>query len=389
MSSAVPATILNGMSLLFYTSATTNAVANVSIMPSYASPPANVYQGATVVGAGIDPNTYVWEFGSIAFTHPPSATFADGQTIYFCNGVTTSADSAAGQPNINFATTTWPNRLLLIRMNWASANVPFFGETSNALANAANLPGTPLRMFGGRCAFGTDGVLNVSAISDTGGSCSEVAPWAPVWAIRTYSPRRGITLAVVGDSHFEGDTTPSQLGSFAARAAALLNRPSTLPVSLMNLAWGGQPSYVYGPKAMQMIQSSKPEIVVIQQTTPNDTSSASAIASMQATAESIADYVRSYGGLPVLAPDYQRQTFGCSTVFPASDALRLNAETLLLSAAKAGTPVIDLPSFIGDPVNGATFFAPGASYDCIHANDNGHALMAGGLAAALKRYLRY
>jgi hypothetical protein len=394
MTAAVPATIVANMPLTFLFTTTNNLTVTTATYPSFSTTPPTVFQGMQVVGPGVDPATYVYYSGAgvLKWTHQPSSPIPSGTTLYFCHPMTTSIDSPQGQSAINFASTTYPNRLVLLRQNFASANTNYyFSALSSFLAYWANLPGTVQNQYGGQCNFGTDGVLNIAAIGASVGGCSESFPYPTVWAIRFYSPSRGVIIAYTGDSHTQGVTSTMALASYGARAAYLLSTP-TLPVTPENLAWGGKTSMVYGQKAMTDIRWTHPQIVLIQHTTGNDPQNASGVASMNATALEIAAFVQSYGGLPILVSDYQRQVWGCSVEPTLQVTTRQTAEAGLTAAATTGTPVFDMPPIVGDTGTGGQgvgYFAPSMSDDCLHANDNGHATLANALVKLLRPYLRY
>ena len=393
MTSAVPSTITTGMQLLFYFSAPTNA-ATSNALPSYVSAPQNVYQGMTVVGTNIPANTYVFYWGGtvMAWTHQPTATLTSGQTIYFCNNVTTSADSPQGQSNINFAQTTYKHRLLLVRSNWGSSNTNFWGgAASSALAVWHNYPGVPQDIYGGQCSAGNDGVLSISSISNTGGGCSESVPWPPLWGIKMFSPRRGVTIAVVGDSAPRGDTTIMGVSGFSLQSAFALNNPSTLPVSVMNLAWGGQISPVYGQSALTMIQSVQPEIVLIEGSSYNDGTAVGSSTNTPAVAFWLANLVEKYGGLPIVFSDRPQQRYGQTSLNPALITLAQANEAMLNAAASGGLVTLDIPAIVGDPAQGASatsWLNPSYTDEGIHLNFAGHAAVATKLTPLLCGLLR-
>ena len=395
MSAPVPATIVPGMNLLFYATANLNA-ATSNAVPAYATPPTNVYQGMTVVGSNVPSPSYVYYYNNgIAWTRTASAPLVNGQTVYFCNNVTTAGNSPAGQPNINFSQTTYRNRLVLVRANFSTANVNYYGLANSAgLARWHNLDGNPQDMYGGVCNAGVDGVLSIASVGNSAGGCSQGGLYAPFQAIKFYSESRGVIIANVGDSHAEGDTTTMGYANYATRTAYALSQPGTLPVWTMNVTWGGEPSGIFAPNAMQMFRSAQPQVAFVPVSSNNDGVNTQTIANMEATSSQIMDYVREYGGLPVLVTSYSNQTFGIAAWPPTSSALVAGAQAYAQSVALTGTPVLDLGAIAADPTLGVTYINPLLTHDGVHMDDSGHyngafSVSPPGGVPLLKPYMRY
>ena len=381
-----------GEPIVFAFSATTNATATASVVVSMTAALANVYPGSQIVGNGWPANDVVWVGAGANFnvTLSPTTVISSGSQVYFCNNVVTSLDSPAGQNNINFSYTNYPYRLVLLRLDISGSNTNAWLKAGDAIAyQTLESPGSPFfrSALAGTCS--TEGVLNFSGVSNSVGGCGNGNNVIP-YMVKFYTPGRGIDIAVAGDSHFAGDTTTAGMGSFGQRAALALNEPGVLPVWFQNYSRGGQPSMVYGPEASQGIKTAPPSIAVIQYTTPNDSSSSVLnVGNMQATANSLAALVRSQGGLPILASDYQRQRPGVTTEFSSNQAFRLAGEAALNRYTLEGVPTMDLSTICPDPTYGATFFGPQCSIDGIHMSDYAHSLAAIALQNLVKPYLRY
>jgi hypothetical protein len=360
--------------------AATTAPAMASIELRFAAPVANMVSGMTAVHAHIPAGDYIFRpTGTTAdLVYAPTSTIGGGSIVHLCNTVTTSAVSPAGQADIHFSRTTYPNRLVTLRLNYAGSptHANFFAQNIDLEARWVNLPGVPQRWLGYACAA-TSGVLKAADIGNTDAGGCHLLNWTPVFAVKFYTPGRGIDIVTVGDSHFEGDTTTGSYANFGNRLAALLNHPGVLPVWPVNLGWGGQPSRVYGPNAYPLISDLKPSVVAIQFTTANDGTTEAAREGMRATANAIARLVKGYGGLPILMADYQRQQYGVTVNGSPREAIRLEGAALIDSLASHGSaPAFDPNPILADPMNGPAWLSPKLSWDGVHANDLGHAALA-------------
>ncbi len=400
--------VLAGAPIVFYTTATVNTTSVQNINLTFSSTPPNTLVGMQIVGANIPANDTVYSVNATTITldYQPSATLNSGSTVYVCETMTTSADSPAGQANISLPYTTYPNKLLAFRMDhtgsytndWnnvgnmpsAMYNMQFANGSNPAFVYNSESVYAPTRyvVLGGNCA--TEGVLNYSGIGNGAGGCGNGFTIVP-YAIKVYSPARGVVMQIVGDSHFAGDTTPATAnGTFVGQAADYFRNTTTLPVYYLNSGRGGQPSMVYFNDAVQMTKSLHPSIVAIQYTTPNDDGQVylTDVSNMTGQAIGLASLVQQYGGLPIVVSDYQRQAIGISSESTTSQTFRLYGETQLNNDAAAGFPTMDLSAITGNATWGQLYFCGYCSLDGIHNDTYGHGLIAQSLEKLLAPYLR-
>jgi hypothetical protein len=353
---------------------------------------ANVLHGWTVEGTGWPSPTYTTTTGHtgafLGITASPTQTIPNGSSVQLCSRPRpTSAFAAAGATSLGFDTALYHKKLLLVRINIGGG-----ATNANYLQGAADQSGWwngaiagSGQQFGGTCGTGIDGVLGaVSAIADNANTCLEGNSF-PLWGIEFLSPRHGVTIAVVGDSHFQGSGTVNNSAPFAMRAAAQLTSPA-LPVSHLNLAWGGMSSYTFMPYAERVIADIMPEIVVIQGATPNDGTAASAHPGYLAKVTALASQVRAYGGVPVIATNYPLQVFGQSTAGATQEAQRQADNAFWTGLAGNDMAVFDLSAALSDPAHPG-FMLPAYSQDGLHANDTGHQAAAAPFLAAIAPYL--
>lgn len=363
----------------------TATVSNFAIGSSY-----GIYPGALVVGAGIAPNTYAVNPGGnfLTLSNGPTAALTAGQAINACDPLVTTADAPAGSTALTFKSTTYPKKLILLRVNFGSSNVQYYGPPSPAAQNVALWTGAVggNRLDAGTCGAGVDGVLSVTAIGNGGGSCAR-ALFFPLSGVKVQTAERGVVMVNIGDSHFAGDTTTLNGANMVARAAIALTSPS-LPVWAPNLGRGGTISQVFaGGEALALVKELNPGVVAVAGYTWNDVNTAAGLANYLQEVAAVSKYVTGYGGLPVILTEYERQIYGCNAANVANDLLRQQANATMLRVANDNNlPILDVAALLLDPSH-ASSIAPAYSGDCIHANDNGHGVAGAALATTLRPYL--
>ena len=172
---------------------------------------------------------------------------------------------------------------------------------------------------------------------------------------------------------------------FTMRAAAQLSAPS-LPVSHLNLGWGGMSSYTFMPYAQRIIADIQPEIVVIQGSTPNDGTGNSAQPGYLLKVMALANQVRGYGGVPVIATNYPIQVFGQTSAATITEAHRASDNAFWTGLASNDMAVFDTSAALTDPAH-PTFMLPAYAQDGLHANDTGHQAAVAPFLAAITPYL--
>src|SRR5271167_860514 len=136
------------------------------------------------------------------------------------------------------------------------------------------------------------------------------------------------------------------------RSGQLLTSPA-LPVTALNFAWGGQPSYVFGRKASDLMKAIQPDVVVLQASTPNDSAGTAQIIdeNVNASVSSLVRQVQNYGGVPVFVSDYYRQKYGCTFATSGQINIRDFNETQLQTGQTTGTLAFLTGPIMLDPNN--------------------------------------
>jgi hypothetical protein len=354
---------------------------------------ANPLPGWTIEGTGWPANDYIGTSGNngafLEVVLSPTQTITNGSTVQLCSApIMTNAPAAAGATTLGFDTVLYKKKLLLVRINigGATTNANYMAGYNNV--SQAYWNGTiagAAQALGGTCNSGLDGVLGaVSTIADNANGCLNTLSF-PLFGIEFLSPRHGVTIAVVGDSHFQGSGTLGNSAPFTMRAAAQLSIPS-LPVSHLNLGWGGMSSYTFMPYAQRIIADIQPEIVVIQGSTPNDGTGNSAQPGYLMKVMAVASQVRAYGGVPVIATNYPIQVFGQTSAATITEAHRAADNAFWTGLAGADMAVFDISGVLTDPAH-PTFMLPAYAQDGLHANDTGHQAAVAPFLAAIAPYL--
>jgi hypothetical protein len=354
---------------------------------------ANPLPGGTIEGTGWPANDYIGTSGNngafLEVVLSPTQTIANGSTVQLCSvPIATNAPAAIGATTLSFDTVLYKKKLLLVRINIGgiTTNANYLAGYNNV--GQAYWNGTiagSAQALGGTCNAGLDGVLGaVSVISDNANGCLNTLSF-PLFGIEFLSPRHGVTIAVVGDSHFQGSGTLGNSAPFTMRAAAQLSTPA-LPVSHLNLGWGGMSSYTFIPYAQRIIADIQPEIVVIQGSTPNDGTGNSAQSGYQMKVMALASQVRAYGGVPVIATNYPIQVFGQTSAATITESHRAADNAFWTGLAGNDMTVFDMSAALSDPAH-VSFTLPSYTQDGLHANDNGHQAAVAPFLAAIAPYL--
>ena len=366
--------------------------ANVNLQ-SVTTATTNVHPGAWVIGTGLPAGTLAVAPSNASFSlsMSPTATINSGATLQVCDPLTLAQAAPAGATTLNFATTTYPQPLILMRIQVSGATTAYWYQGGSAglidQANWASLPGLG-RYESGYCNFST-GILTPTAMGNTTAGCNRGLGF-PVLALEFETQGRDLVVPISGDSVAQSFSTFA-LGSVNIVNAGLAPLSSaTTPIWPVNMGRGGRNSDTFFSDLINLsnagVPYSAPALIGYSwneaYTTPQ------AYQHAMANLGSVIQTLTAKGEAPILVTPALRAVHGCNTTISATGLANVQASRAALLAAGAanGVPVYDLYGAEQDP-NNAGFIAPGFSNDCIHMNSTTNASIGALFGAAMAKYL--
>lgn len=222
----------------------------------------------------------------------------------------------------------------------------------------------------------TDGSSIASASNDFG---------APQF-FQTYAREPSATVYGLGDSLFSGagsgDVAAGRNAPWLHLACCDISR-SGRKVSFCNGGWGGQTSANFYQRGLLEIPLIRPNVVVIQPYSNNDGTPTQTLANAHyGRMRAMCDYVRRYGGVPIL----WTQTPDAATT-GTTEAFRVDINTRIRAAAATGQILmIDADAAVTDGASPARLLA-GYATDSFHYNNAGHAAISAVAQPVLRRAL--
>lgn len=194
---------------------------------------------------------------------------------------------------------------------------------------------------------------------------------------------RGITVLNVGDSIRLG--TPSDSASTITKGDAFISAASlstaSVPVSMVNAAWGGDNSANYTARAVDMISAVQPDVVLFAPFTVNDgTPTDYRIAWEQGQLSQVFKAAKAAGAKMILVNGM------CNTAQAWNSTADDYRKSLNATLLTMGVPVIDQDSQVTDGATPARF-ASGKSTDNTHPVAAAYTLIAPLTSAAINKVI--
>jgi hypothetical protein len=280
--------------------------------------------GESVSGANIPSGAQVLELTGSEVRLNATPTGTPGPLTFSINAAPAAYPVAAGSSYLPFVSTSG-RPLLFIRLAAKSTgSTAGYSIGPNAML-ADQALGFPLvKAYTGGVGNGNhDGINNVAA---TNNACCAVAidDAVLVYSIEYLGRHRGVTIAGTGDSHYSGSQSASQEASFM-RLAGLAATTPTIPVSVANLAQGGQNPNTYFPTFMDTVLNDHPEVVIMQGWSHNGGDFPQSYMSKLA---SVCNVVGGYGGRCIVSTELPRQSRLAGAVYTLGNTS--NSSTLAL-----------------------------------------------------------
>jgi len=191
----------------------------------------------------------------------------------------------------------------------------------------------------------------------------QISHVSPLFVIQYRSINPGFQIVVGGDSHL------SSWFTFSGVAAFRMSQPS-LPVSMWNVAWGGQPSNTFWPTLDEAIDAGAPSIVLIEGWTANDGMRPERDEAYLARVQETASRTMRQGGIPIILKGLPRTLYAKPEV---GSWLHVNRQ---LDDLVPGAVVFDPDPIVQDPDRPGDW-RPGFSNDTIHPNQDANFALAG------------
>jgi lysophospholipase L1-like esterase len=187
-----------------------------------------------------------------------------------------------------------------------------------------------------------------------------------------------VTVMGVGDSIIHSSCTTGEMSGFGVRACAMLSRPG-LRFSYFNEGYPGRNSLGFIWNGDWMVRHARPEIVLIQTWSGNDTWDAAMADQAFERAMALAEATRRHGGQPVLVT--------AAPVFagdPGAEQHRMSNVTRVRAAAAQGMRVLDLDRIWGTGGSPNSYRKDCGSGDGMHPSDAGCIVAAKALVPLLR-----
>ncbi len=339
--------------------------------------------------------------GSQFVSQSPFSTINSGSAVQVCStALKTSAYAGAGATALSFDTTNFPEYLFQVRVNvgaGALTNVVSWGDFyGGAWANQTG--------FGQIAAYRSNSSTFCVVVPTNCGDATGMAGTIgsiPFDVVEFLTEDFSVLAVITGDSTMQGNGNISDNSyNLCAVWAALASRPA-LPVSCMNLAYGGQASNLYFPLTQQFA-SLQPSVWMAQGIALNDNNNSSNSTNVDGgyqmglgQAAAFVGQARNARAFPVLITSPARQCYGTSSAATTAETNRETGNASLLALAATGTLVLDFSALLADPANSNFSLQSLVTGDCVHPNMSGHKLGGGtpggttGLFTALQPYVRY
>lgn len=310
LAQAPSGTIAAGTAITFSAAPTVSAaVAQGYVL--HVSSTFGIKAGSVITGANIASSTNVVETGSdvsgpyIRLSQPISGAVAPGEHITASLTASLISAASSASPVLQFASTT-AKPLLLFRA------VASGGDTAWIIPGNAALQaglGLPIANFFDGPQSGGNAKDTLNYIANAGNGNGPVASYnfGLVYAVNFLTIHKGVVVAVVGDSHYAGDTTATNNANFVARAAAALDSP-TVPVAFLHSAFGGETMNQFGWMAENWIRTVQPGVVVLDGYTYNNVAGVDSVGDYLMRVQALIHDVQSYGGVAIVGSDFPRQS---------------------------------------------------------------------------------
>lgn len=193
--------------------------------------------------------------------------------------------------------------------------------------------------------------------------------------VQTYQQGRGFNCMTLGDSLTQGYYTTADANGFGFQACTALST-LTRPFSIINSGWQGQTTTQFIARGYIDLALLKPDIVVIETSSPNDLPSTQAqFNAMLARAVAFADACVRAGAVPILKTATPYPTYYSAP----NDPLRQAANAVVRALGAAGSYlVLDADAAVTDGGSPLAQIQPAyrTAGSTGHINDAGHAAIA-------------
>jgi hypothetical protein len=271
---------------------------------------------------------------------PPGIT--SGQNLTFSITANVASNGTAGQTAVSVASTS-NKRLLLVRGYISSGAPTIISMGNNQSSLETSRYGLPLSLFteGPQSGGAAVDCVNFVPLCGTVGPGTYSFSGSPIYGVNYIGRHRGVQVAAVGDSHMGGTSTGSGIANYVRLSTNALSSLD-LPVSVENVAIGGNQGQQFFPLLSKFLQITKPSIAVLQGITGNG---ADWSGSYETQMQGIANYVLSYGGRVIYTTDYPRQSRVITNVVVAAPGVANSTTiplTILLPDNNIGTITVAL-----------------------------------------------
>lgn len=201
-----------------------------------------------------------------------------------------------------------------------------------------------------------------------------------------YITRRvGINVMGIGDSITLGfGGTPTTAGGWGHKLCTALSTVDR-PVSWVCSGYYAQQSYLFGLRAMNVLDNFTPDILFYSPFSPNDgTPDNNTVAKCRYWMGRVLDKCRENGIFPILTTPCPNTASGWNA---SADAARLALKAHILEVAqKSNIPVVDFDAILSDGATPARFQAS-LTTDNIHPNNAGYIAMGAAAQIPVANYL--
>jgi len=310
--------------------------------------------GQTVSGTGIGASTVVWQvcnsvlcadpiYGSSYIRLHTAATgaIASGTTLTF--SIAGNSQTAGNVSVLAMESPKSGRRLLTVRGFISGA--PTVDQFPNNSAQTEHLlAGLPDIRSGVSTAVDCVNLVSACVLSGAGSG-------NPVALVQYLADHEGISGIATGDSQTAGTTTYSAVGSYPRIAANALSIPNVFPVTMTNVAYGGQAGNVYLPWFYDVLRSVTPSWILMQGETGNGFDS---FQSYFALEQGLRSYARSTGAAFIYDTGYPRQAHMSASFFVAAPG----------AVASTSVP-LQISGFGSTIANGSNYALTSTSPGCV------------------------
>ncbi len=280
-----------------------------------------------------------------------------------------------------------PNTMIMYRVATNTA-----ASVATLLAPAGALTTGWPAVNGGRFfqAYGGSGDNASSAQSGWGANVRDTV--APAVGLECQGGRRGITVATVGDSTFQGANTTAGQNNMGHQAA-LLATSAMCTVSHINVGYAGQQHAAIYLNALNTLALYSPDVLVFEGFSPNDTYTAANVEAALGRCADIIEQCIKAGTIPIISTAIPWGGSAGTALTAAQEALRNAFNAVLRKWAANGTIILDDDAVLSNGAAIASLKPQYRVYDGLaitadsggqHPDNNGHAARAVALNTILQ-----